>query len=76
MDKICLTCVNHSSTGCRAMLYAPDELFCWADAETQIKRETDIINYNIKYSRDNSGEGYRLTIRRAGANIRKLQGGA
>ncbi len=76
MDNTCSTCANHDSKGCRAMLLSPKELFCWADKETQIKREMDIISYTTKSSINEPNRDYSPIINKAKANVRRLQGGA
>ena len=72
-NKSCSTCVNKGSVGCRVMLFTPKELFCWADKETQIKREMDILNYANLLSIKNPKDNLSNVINTAKLHIRKLQ---
>lgn len=69
MNAVCATCANYGNKGCRIMLSRPKELFCYADIDTQLKREKDILAYAILYNVEQATTSVR---RQARANIKRL----
>ena len=72
MNKTCATCANHGLKGCRIMLSKPRELFCYADIETQLIREQDIVAYAKMYGEKDPHTHVATTIRQAKLNIARL----
>lgn len=63
--KTCDNCFNKTSTGCGIMASPPDELFCWATKEMQLKRERDCLKYT---------ESMDGTVRSVRKRIKALEG--